>query len=432
MTIARRTPSFTRRGPIKWYPEPFQKLQKHPNGKDYWPCEEVSTTKALHLQRANGNVELIETPGYYMPMVGEKVLDTVNRQVLLSNDFCILKAPDGTIYVKSGENPADRSFFLKPFEEFLEFNCDVVTTILSTLPTFIEHSFVVRTNDNVIIKLDMRIAYKVSNVEVFASNPIDFYEYIKNHVQNNLLDRFAQALLREFLSSFSKIAMTTLDNTKNYFENFGIDVEDLMILNYRCVNESTQVLLHEDIHTNVTKQNELRARQNDILIQEQGNEVKRKQKDLEVQMCMKDNEVALQEKVMENNIRMKEMEIEIAEEHKRTELLEVRRGNDVVEAEFEGRAKGHELREYLHGIGGDALTNAEKIDIYDRKCTLEQAKILYSKSDKITVYPHGVDVKTFQMDNEEDAEMVRAAYLGGIGLMHGQQTQDKDAEFKQL
>ena len=62
---------------------------------------------------------------------------------------------------------------------------------------------------------------------------------------------------------------------------------------------------------NVSKQNELRARQNDVLIQEQANEVLAKQKDLEVQMCMKDNELALKRKIMQNTLRMQEMEIEI-------------------------------------------------------------------------------------------------------------------------
>ena len=91
------------------------------------------------------------------------------------------------------------------------------------------------------------------------------------------------------------------------------------------------------------KQNELRATQNDILIQEQTNIVNRKIKDLEVEIAQKDNEVALEKKQLENAIRVKEMEIEIQEEQKRKELLEQRRGNDLVEAEFAGKGQGHEF-----------------------------------------------------------------------------------------
>ena len=301
--------------------------------------------------------------------------------------------------------------------------------MLNTSVRHIPHKFIVRTNDNVMVEIDLRISYTFQNVSLFATNPIDFYDYIRNHVQNSLLDRFAQAQLRAFLSDFSKMADSTLDSTRGYFANFGIHIEAILILEYKCVNKATQDLLHADINTSVTKQNELRARTNDVEIQESANKVLMKQKDLEVQMCTKDNEVALQEKVMSNILRMKEMDIEIAEEHKRTELLEVRRANDVTEAEFEGRAKGHELREYIRGIG-ENLKSTEKIAIYDRKCSLDQAKILYAKADKITLYPHGVDVKTFQTDNEEDAEMIRSSYLGGIGLTHGLQKEGVHAEFK--
>lgn len=416
------------KGPTKWYPEPFQTLVKDSkNNKDYHPCIEVTTKQAIHMQRADGRVELVSKPGYYMPEVGEKVIAYVQRQVLLSNDFCIIKTPNGSVKVRSGENPSDRSFFLNPFEDFLKFNCDGEIAVLNMATKPMPHKFSVRTNDNVLIDLDMRIQYRFDDVQLFASNPIDFYDYVKNHVQNSLLDRFAQVELKEFLLDFGTIADTTLVSTREFFISFGIHIEALLILNYKCVNQSTQELLHSDIHLNVSKQNELRARQNDVLIQEQANEVLAKQKDLEVQMCMKDNELALKRKIMQNTLRMQEMEIEIQEEHKRSELLEVRRGNDVVEAEFEGRSKGHEFSEYLRGIS-DKLSTKEKIDIYDRKCTLETAKILYEKSDKITLYPHGVDVKTFQTDNEKDADIIRSAYLGGIGLAQGQHSQD--AEFK--
>jgi phage antirepressor YoqD-like protein len=111
----------------------------------------------------------------------------------------------------------------------------------------------------------------------------------------------------------------------------------VQILNYTCTEKETQKLLDKDIQTNVVKQNELRARQNDILIQEENNKVQMKQKELEVELAKKDNTgkvgsiyqctqshicsrfaVALTRKVLENDIRMKEMEIEIAEEHQRT------------------------------------------------------------------------------------------------------------------
>lgn len=379
----------------------------------------MTKARAVHLQRQDGSVVLVEEVGYFMPLPGEKVLDTVPRQVLNPTDFCIIKSPNGQIYCRSGRNATDRGFFLKPFEEFLTFEtASEIKCVLNQQDQYLPHEFLVRTSDQVIITLECRIQYKISDVEKFADQPIQFFEYLKASVQNNLLDRFAQSSLREFNERFGKIARDTLPGTQEYFMQFGIDVIEIMILAHSCVNKKTNELLKDDIKLNIGKQNELRAAQNDVLIQEQANEVRRKQKDLEVTMSMKDNEVAMQEKIMQNTLRVKEMDIELAEELKRTELLEVKRTNDLVEAEFEGRAKGHELKEYFRGVG-ENLTSREKIDMYDRKCRLETTKLLYAKADKITLYPNGVDVKTFQLDNEEDATLLRASMISSIGLHHG-------------
>ncbi len=209
-----------------------------------------------------------------------------------------------------------------------------------------------------------------------------------------MLDNFSKSTLRQFMTSFATIAANSVNTVSDYFMKFGIRVLDIQVINYKCVLASTQELLETDIHTNVTKQNELRARQNDVLIQEENNKVLNKQKDLEVQMAAKDMEVQLKKKQLENDIRLKEMEISIAEEHKRKELLEVRRGNDLVEAEFEGRAKGQMFHEFLKGVS-ESLTADEKIAIWSREIELEQAKLLYTKVNSINMYPPNTDLKMY-------------------------------------
>ena len=101
------------------------------------------------------------------------------------------------------------------------------------------------------------------------------------------MDKFAQVNLREFLVNFARLAIESIKPVNIYFEHFGIAVEDIQIIDFACSNYKTQNLLEMDIVTNVTKQNELRGKQMSVTIQEQRNEVMRKQKDLEVQMAMK-------------------------------------------------------------------------------------------------------------------------------------------------
>jgi len=407
------------RGPVKFFPEPFQTIVKW-GGKDFQPCIEVTQQEAVHLQRSDGTVIMLDIPQFYMPEVGEQVLKRERKTVLLSSDFCILKGADGTVQVMTGQNESERAFFLKPFQTLMHFEQDGEhKSTLSILPNFFAHEFDVRTSDNVLLKLEIVISYQIQDAHQFAASPVDFYPLMKNYVQNDLLDKFSQTALRKFMSIFSKIAQGSIESCSQYFMQFGIAILDIQVMNFTCVNKETQRLLDKDIHTNANKQNELRATQNDVQIQEQINEVQRKQKDLQVQMAQKDNEVALAKKSLENAIRLKEMEIEIQEQHKRTELLEVRRGNDLVEAEFVGRARGHEFREFLNGVD-EKLTTAQKLIIWNRQVELEQAKILYTKVNSITMYPPNSDLKMFNFAGKdvnlsENRDAVQAGLLAGIG-----------------
>lgn len=365
------------------------------------PCIEITQQRAVHLQLIDGSVVLVSTPQYRTLKVGESVIQYVDRVLMLTTDFCILKAPDGTIEVKDGKNQDDRSFFIKPFYEFVSFECERSETIMSTLPTFMSHGFSVSTKDNVEIQLDLRICYQIQSVENFSAKPIEmFYSSIKDYVQNKLLGRFASSTLREFMNIFANIAESSVDSCSAYFMKFGIEIMDVQILDFRCTNAHTQELLNENIKMSVTKQNELRAAQNDVAIQEQSAEVERKKKDLLVQMNIKDSEVRMQKKELENTIRIKEMDIEIQEEQKRTELLEVRRGNDLMEAEFAGKARGHEFSEFCNGID-ENLNPAQKMLIWEKEAELEQAKLVYSKLDTLNMYPPDEDVPIFQFGTNE-------------------------------
>ncbi len=161
---------------------------------------------------------------------------------------------------------------------------------------------------------------------------------------------------------------------------------DIQILDFKCHEKKIEKMLELDIHTNVTKQNQLRAVQSDVLIQEQSNEILRRQKDLEVQMQVKENDVHLQKVVLSNAIRIKEMEIQITEEQKRSELLEVKRGNDLVEYEFKGRCRGRNLHEFMSGID-TALDATEKLELWMRTKELEQATLLYDNVSQINMQP---------------------------------------------
>lgn len=226
------------RGPLKFIPQPFQEMVKVP-GADagttgtqafLYKCHEVNQLAALHIKRLNGVVDLIDQPQFYMPDVGEEIVKRVARIVMIESDFCILKGPDGQVYIKDGKQQENRAFFVQPFFEFLEFDIgSKKQSILSKLPTFISHQFVIRTSDNVLLELDLRISYQILEPTVFGLNPIPFQSHIINWAQNELLDMFAKVDLRQFMKAYSSMAIQSIKSGTEYFQHFGISILDIQV-----------------------------------------------------------------------------------------------------------------------------------------------------------------------------------------------------------
>jgi hypothetical protein len=403
------------RGPRKFTPTPFEIVKKNPsvrtknsrNGEEYhFECIHISAEKACHVQMKDGSVELVDEAQFFMPQVGQRVLSSVQLNLLLNTDFCIIKEPSGVVTVLDGRNDSDRAFFMKPFHEFIYFrgdNNDQGQYILSRLPQFLNHQFMIRTSDNVGVDMVIRISYQITEVEQLSNNPIQFVKYMQNYIQDDFLDRFSKLDLSNFMKSFTAQAISSISGVNVYFEKFGISVLDIQILDFHCHEDKVEKMLEAAIHTSVTKSNTLRAVQNEVLIQEQTNEIMRRQKDLEVQMALKENEVELQKVVLGNAIRIKEMEIQITEEEKRSELLEVKRGNDLVEFEFRGRAKGHNLREFMAGID-ENLSTDEKVAIWKRSMELEQSEMLYHMVNEIRIQPANATMKILNFTKPGDLQ----------------------------
>lgn len=399
------------RGPTKFIPEPYQTIEK-----DMLQCVEITETKGIHLMRSNGQVVLLDKPQFYMPEVGEKVLTSINKIILIETDFCIIKSPKGNIELKCGKNKSDAAFFLPPFYTFMEFEFGTEKkTILSTLPTFVTHKFAIRTADNVILDLDLRISYQIFDPNIFGANPINFYTHLINWCQNELLDAYAKTPLREFMKCYSAIAIQSITNSESYFKPFGISILDIQIINYTCKDSKTQDLLNEDIKTNVVKQNELKAKENDVLIKEKENEIRKRQKDLEVVMAQKDNEVELKRKELEVNIRLKELDLQMEEERKRTDLLNIKRENAVKEAEYEGRAQGHAVAEFLSSLPKE-MSFDEKMAAWNTLRELEKANMMYTKVEKLNIYPPNADLRVFQLETVEQANEVKKAIEKNIPI----------------
>lgn len=411
-------------GPIKYYPNPYDVIE---GIKD---MIEITNTKAVWIfSPEDGQAHMIDFPQMYMPKVGEYIIKTIDKTILQEHEFCIVISPDGKNMLKSGNKTDEKAFFLPPYHKFMDFKLgdNNIVNVLSILPQYLSNSFTIRTSDNVIIKLDLRVSYRVIETVSFSIKPINFFDHIRYWTQNELLDHYAKVDFKTFVKTYTSVAQEAIQNSHNFFNEYGICIIDIQIINYKCEDPKTQSLLDTDIITYITKQNELKAKQTDIEIMKKENEIIKEKKDLEFLTAEKDNEIMLKKKDLEMNTRIKELESQIEEEKKRVELFEIKKANAVKEGEFEGKAQGASIAAF-YSVIPDNVSVEDKKQMWMTLRELEKAQMLYSKVSTIEMFPPGSDIKHYnfnvskELENKMDNPMVLpliTSYSGDTGRKNG-------------
>lgn len=84
------------KGPCKFYPQPYDEVVSIQD------AIEINDTKAIWLLKTDAITYLLDTPMFYYPQPGEKVVNTVQKTVLQQHEFAIMISPDGQNLLKSG------------------------------------------------------------------------------------------------------------------------------------------------------------------------------------------------------------------------------------------------------------------------------------------------------------------------------------------
>lgn len=403
------------RGPTKYYPQPYDDIVPDSRNQPKRKCTEINDTQAIWLKRSDGRLYLIDKPQYLMPEVGEDVDRVVDKTILKESEFCIIISPTGENILKTGRSEKDRAFFLPPYHKFLQFlmgtdekGNQVSYDRFSVLPTYIPSSFVIRTSENVQVRLDLRISFQIYQPELYVIKPIDFHSQIRYWIQNEMLDAYAKITFRDFLKTYADTSMSATEKSHTFFNEYGIRALDVQVINFTCENPNTQNLLETDIVTNVTKQNELRAKETDVEIMKKEKAVRMEQKDIEFQYVEKENEMALKKKELDVQLRMKEVDLQINEEKRRMELTDIKRQNAVKEGAYEGQAQGESVRAFFDALPS-YLKPDDKMDIWGTLRDMDRSAMLYSKVNDIQILPPGADIKKFtiQVDGDQGKQLLK-------------------------
>lgn len=63
----------------------------------------------------------------------------------------------------------------------------------------------IRTSENVQVRLELRISFQVFQPELYVVKPIDFHSQIRYYIQNEMLDAYAKVTFRDFLRTYAGI-----------------------------------------------------------------------------------------------------------------------------------------------------------------------------------------------------------------------------------
>lgn len=402
------------RGPAKVYPSPYEEPVPEEKQQIIRKCLEINESQALWVKHADGQILLLDQPQFYMPAVGEVIERIVNKTLLKESEFCIMIMPSGQNVLKMGNVRDQRAFFLPPFHRFLPFKLgeNRTTEIFHTLPDFIPVNFTIRTSDNVQIQMQIRISFSIFETNMYVCKPIDFYTQIIYWTQNELLDTFAQQTFRDFLKFYADSAKKATQAAHETFNEFGIRLLDIQLIQFNCLDPKTQALLDSDIITRVTKQNELLAKEADVEIMKRSKEVELQRMDIDFEKNEKENLISIKKKELDVALRMKEVSLQIQEEHKRTELMEIKKQNVVKEGSFEGEAQGRAIASFLEHLPNE-LALDKKVELWRDLRELDKSAMIYSKVSSIELYPPGVDVKKFdvRLDKEARPLMDKSPFL---------------------
>lgn len=363
------------RGPLKFIPEPYDTIVTQ------FPleCEKITSNNAIWLHKKDGEVLLISEPQYFMPDVGDKVIKQLDKTILKQDQFCIIVKVDGQIILKDGNDEESREFFQEPYSEFYKFKIgDNIHHILSKLPQYFVTDFDIRTHDNNIIKLTMRVHYEITDSVKFSKYPIEFEQVLKNWCQNELLDAYADVNFENFFNVYYKVAHDTIDKSHEEFDKSGIVVNDIQILSYKS-DKKIETLLEQNIEIVANARNKLKSKQIEIELEEKDHEIQKKRLNLDIEMTTQKLDMEIKKKILQDEkeyeIKIKQMELErnkLEMEMKRKELeFEMKRKE--IELDSANKQKEIELKTLEQENEQKLLELKRKNDIIDIKSMEGQA-----------------------------------------------------------
>lgn len=308
-------------------------------------------TAILVLNESSGQERIVTQHGVFFPKPDEEILETRELIRVLPHEAVAMRDDKGSITVYSGSDDSSKSaFFLPPYAEvvvhewssFSEPPMDGVPhaarkvqfTKIDMRMRKMFFSYDVRTSDNVELRIDGTIFWRLTGVSLMMQKTSDPEGDVWHHARSALIQAVSQHTLTIFMSKFNNITMEAFNAqaADGFYSGRGVRLSSIEVTRFRTTDADTAEIL-------------------ELIIQESTNRVN-----------------LIQQQKGVNEVKNAELAAAIKLEKKTTEFIQTQAQNQRLEAKLEGEAAGTAVARaadsFIGGLNETVENVQSRVELY--------------------------------------------------------------------
>lgn len=334
------------KGPLAFVPKPSETAPAGIKKAAFLDTD----TAVLVLNRTSGQQRLVSKRGVFFPEAEEQIIETRELIRVLPHEAIVVRDAQGKVTIHNGAD-GSAAFFLPPYTSIVQMmwsdfshipkegkkeevvkKVPVTTIDLRTRKIFF--SYEVPTSDNVKLRLDGTIFWKVSSVGKMMNTTSDPEGDVWHHSRSALIQAVSKITLQNFMSSFSNITTDAyqLQAADGFYDERGVSLQSMELTKFETVDASTSQILQQIIQETINRINRLQ-------VQESSNEVRAASLAADIQL-----------------------------ERQRTALITTKAENAKLEAEMAGDADGSKIMRaaaaFIGGLNNSVPDVDERVKLY--------------------------------------------------------------------
>jgi len=338
------------KGPQAVVPTPTETF---PKGKQQAVFLDTDSA-ALILDRTTGMQKLMLNQGVFFPGAYQEVVAVRPLIHVLPHEAVVEQDSKGLYTVHSGS----KSFFLPPYHQLVTMMWSSYADPIPADATSQPHkranvtkidmrarmmffTYEVRTSDNVKLRLDGNIFWRVRDVKKMIDASSDPEGEVWQHARSALIQGVSKTTLSVFMARFNNITMEAFATqaADGFYAERGVEIISMEVTRYEPVDQKTAGVLQQ-------------------IIQETTNRINR-----------------LQVQNSENDVLAAKLAADIQMEKQRTELIETQSKNQQLQARMQGESGGMKrargVKAFIDGLNTSLPNVSKRVELYKLHEVLE-------------------------------------------------------------